>query len=154
MTREQAKRVEFFPEAGMMTLLIVLMVIAMRGGLQQEPLRWGNAYHSTNDFVNQMSLNGLFALGQSGLDHIRHSKTTAWQRKMPIGEAREIARKLVVSPSEQLLDPGERTVLRKGVPTSSLVTLNRRARAPNRHRRSPAASRPRGRSNRAPAHGR
>jgi phosphoglycerol transferase MdoB-like AlkP superfamily enzyme len=56
-------------QIGQYIALIALVVIGMRGGLQHEPLRWGNAYHSQNDFVNEMSLNGVFALATSGIDH-------------------------------------------------------------------------------------
>ena len=43
-----AERFEPGLEAIAMVLLIVAMAIAMRGGLQSEPLRWGDAYHSSN----------------------------------------------------------------------------------------------------------
>jgi phosphoglycerol transferase MdoB-like AlkP superfamily enzyme len=115
-----------------MALLIGLMVIAMRGGLQSEPLQWGDAYHSSNDFVNQMGLNGLFALGQSGLDHFRHQRASAWLTSMPIDEARSIARGMIVAPNEKLIDPDTRTVLRATTrPADALVTLRKGPRPPN-----------------------
>lgn len=112
--------------------LIALMIIAMRGGLQSEPLRWGNAYHSENEFVNQMTLNGLFALSRSGLDHFRHRTSVAWLHKLPPDEAKSVARKLIVSPSETLLDPAGSTVLRRtDHPVPGTVTLRKVGRPPN-----------------------
>ncbi len=111
-------------EAIAMTLLIVGVVIGMRGGLQSEPLRWGNAYHSCNEFVNQMSLNGLFALGQSGIDSLRHARSSSWMRRVPLDAAREVVRKLVVEPGETLVDPQHSTVLRQRTgPGSNTIKL-------------------------------
>src|SRR4051812_49377514 len=93
-------------ELTQMGILCVLWIIGMRGGLQAEPLRWGDAYHSNSEFVNQMSLNGMFALGQSAMDHFRFGKSSAaWLRRMPPDEAMATARKLIISPSETLIDP-------------------------------------------------
>ncbi len=114
-----------------MALLIAGLVIGMRGGVQSEPLRWGDAYHSNNDFVNQMSLNGLFALGRSAADRFGHQKSSPWLRHMPLEEARAITRRLVVEPDEALLDSDQRTVLRKDSAVHNSVTLRKGARAPN-----------------------
>jgi phosphoglycerol transferase MdoB-like AlkP superfamily enzyme len=132
--RGEQKRqpVSVIGEIAQFAVLIGLMIIAMRGGLQSEPLRWGNAYHSNNEFVNQMSLNGLFALGQSGIDHFRHSQSSAWMRRMPADQAKSIARKLIVAPNETLLDPAGSTVLRRTEhPTPGTVSLRKGDRPPN-----------------------
>lgn len=126
-----AERDNPLAEAGLMALLIGLLVVGMRGGLQGEPLRWGHAIHSSNDFVNQMSLNGLFALGQSGLNQVRHRKSSSWRRRMPLDEARAIARDMVLEAGETLIDPNERTVLRTGSVAENSVTLGKGPRPPN-----------------------
>lgn len=119
-------------EAAQMALLIGLMVIGMRGGLQEEPLHWGNAYHSSNEFINQMSLNGVYALGQSAVDHFQHRKSSAWTRKLPYEQARAVTRSLIVAPNEKLLEPEGSTVLREPVrPAKRTVTLKHGERPPN-----------------------
>ncbi len=106
-----------------MALLIAAMIIAMRGGFQSEALQWGDAYHSGSEFINQMSLNGLFALGRSGLDRYGRQHASPWLRRMPIDEARALARKLVVDKDEELLDPRRRAVLRRDTDFRNSVTL-------------------------------
>ncbi len=118
-------------EAIAMALVIAAMALAMRGGFQSEPLRWGDAYHSNNEFINQMSLNGLFALGQSAIDHFGHKKSSAWLHRMPIQEARDVARKLVVETDEVLIDPQRRTMLRDDREIHTSVSLNKGNRPPN-----------------------
>ncbi len=49
-------------------LIVVALVIAARGGLQGEPLRWGRAFHGKSEFANQMSLNSLYSLAVAGRD--------------------------------------------------------------------------------------
>lgn len=132
LTGRESEPVSPIREAGWMAASIVLLVIGMRGGLQDEPLRWGNAYHGDNDYVNQMSLNGLFALGQSGVDHFRRAKRSHWQSRMPIEEARAVARGMVVGADERLVEPAGRVVLRTAGPAADgTVTLRKTGRAPN-----------------------
>ena len=92
--------------------VIPLTVFAMRGGFQAEPLRWGNAYKSGNEFVDQMSLNGLFTLGVSARDKLQHHSASRVWTRVDIAQARSVARQMILAPGDQLLDPDNRTVLR------------------------------------------
>jgi arylsulfatase A-like enzyme len=91
------------------------IVLGCRGGLQSEPLAWGDAFHSENEFTNQMSLNGVWCLGQAVRDSTgRGTHAGGWAKHMPAPEARDVARRMIVAPGERLLDPAGRTVLRDG----------------------------------------
>lgn len=114
-------------------VLVALFVVAMRGGLQTEPLRWGDAYRSHSDFANQLGLNGLFCIAHSALDRYQRRDTDVWLKgKTPLAESRALARRLVVAPGETLLDPDERTVFRQSNPAGpASVRLKPTKRPPN-----------------------
>ncbi len=101
--------------------IAALVVIGARGGLAGEPLAWGVAFQGPNDYTNQMSLNGLWCLGKAADDMLeRGQKSAGWGGgKVPIEEARQVARSMFVTPGEHLLDPNHRTALRNGDPGSS-----------------------------------
>jgi phosphoglycerol transferase MdoB-like AlkP superfamily enzyme len=117
-------------EIAAVVALAAVLVIGMRGGLQSEPLRWGNAFTSSNEFTNQMGLNGLYTLGVK--DRASHKDASAaWVNRMPLEEARRVARALVVEPDEILTDPADRTVLRRDPTEVNWLALRHRERAPN-----------------------
>jgi phosphoglycerol transferase MdoB-like AlkP superfamily enzyme len=95
--------------------VVGMLVVGVRGGLQGEPLRWGDAFGGDNDYVSQMSLNGLWTLGSAMADTFdRGRQSSGWAKQLSPDEARQIARDLVVGPGETLNDPQARTVLRTG----------------------------------------
>ncbi|MDY0190283.1 MAG: LTA synthase family protein [Desulfuromonas sp.] len=93
------------------TVLLVLMVFALRGGFNHEPLRWGDAFFSQNPFANHLALNGLFTLGRTGWDKI-YSKQKVWAQAMPAPQALELTRNLVVDQPEALIQPQQYPLLR------------------------------------------
>jgi phosphoglycerol transferase MdoB-like AlkP superfamily enzyme len=96
-------------------LVAATIVLGCRGGVQGEPLAWGDAFRSDNEFTNQMSLNGAWCLGQALRDSFgRGAHAGGWAGRMPAQEARDVARRMVVAGRERLLDPAGRTVLRDG----------------------------------------
>lgn len=97
-------------------LIVFTCVFGARGGFGGEPLAWGDAFHSNNDYTNQMSLNGLWSLKQAIRESSdRGQKASGWGGgKMPLDEARSVARSMLLAPREHLIDPRHRTVLRNG----------------------------------------
>lgn len=113
------------------TLVVLILGFGSRGGFQNEPLRWGDAFRGDNEFANQMSLNGIFCLGDTIQDmSTRSVRGSRWAGKLDIDEARSIVRGMIKAPGEQILDPKHRTVFRQGDVGSSLV-LPQRARPMN-----------------------
>lgn len=117
-------------ELSWMVAVIVGLVFGLRGGVQGEPLQWGDAFRGHNEFVNQMSLNGLWSLSYAAMDSIdRDRESAAWAATMPPAEARRITQQLFTSQGESLVDPANRTALRRqgGAPASvRLVTADGR----------------------------
>src|SRR5262249_37857629 len=69
-------------------LWLAVSVVAIRGGLQQSVLRWGDAFFSQNTYANQMTQNGVFAL----IDTLRQRDKArpalaAWKRTLPLDQA-------------------------------------------------------------------
>ena len=100
----------------MVLVVLLLLGVACRGTLRfGPPLRWGDAYHSTFAFANQLGLNGVFTLAKAvaadGGEQSAH-----WLRVMPEAEALALTRKLVVTGSDRLLDAGTAPLLRHHVP--------------------------------------
>nr|WP_320049285.1 LTA synthase family protein [uncultured Desulfuromonas sp.] len=83
------------------TLFIALMVFAMRGGFQHEPLRWGDAFFSEQPFANHLALNGVFTLGRTAWDKI-YSKQKSWTTAMKDEEALQTTRQLVLTNQDRL----------------------------------------------------
>jgi len=103
-------------------VVVFTLVFCSRGGFQHEPLRWGDAFKGRSEFANQMGLNGLYSLSSTALDMLTRGKAAGrWAASMPLPEARAVVRQMVLAPGEQLLDPQNRTVLRRGDSGSGLV---------------------------------
>jgi phosphoglycerol transferase MdoB-like AlkP superfamily enzyme len=103
-------------------LLAGVAVIGIRGGLQSTPLRWGNAYFSGNTYANQMAGNGLWSL----MDALRTASSgkklaRQWKRRMPLEEAIQRIREIVLLPGEKLVDPEKYPLLRVSPPNDAVV---------------------------------
>lgn len=112
--------------------LIPAMIVGMRGGLQSTPLRWGDAYRSDNEFVNEMSLNGLFTLGLSVRDLFSKTpRTGKWNHSVDAEQARAVVREMILEPGQRLVDPDRRTVFREGLSPALPEVLRKTGRPVN-----------------------
>lgn len=117
--------VNFTAESIGATVLVVGLVLGSRGGVQGEPIRWGDAFHGPNEYANQMSLNGLYSLANAVRDSVSRTATGAkWADEEALSVDRAAVRGLLLAPGEKLLDPENRTVLRQG-DTGSTLRLTR-----------------------------
>ena len=83
----EAGRRAWRPGRAMATLaVLVLLLLAARGGPTGEPLRWGDAFFSETTFANHLALNGMFTLGRSAWDVI-YRKESFWVNRQPADEA-------------------------------------------------------------------
>lgn len=96
-------------------LMVAITLIGARGGLQKDPLTWGAAFTGPSEYANQMSGNGLYSLAGAAREMTSRSREAApWTNKLPLPEARSLARSLILAPTETLLDADHRTMLRAG----------------------------------------
>lgn len=102
-------------------ITIPLAVIAHRGGLQQSPLRWGDAIFSQNTYANHMAQNGVHAMmmtlwnARDGQDETRR-----WIRSITHEAAVSAMRSATLLPGEELIDPGLYPLKRRAVPAQSI----------------------------------
>ncbi len=59
------RRINILFRYGAYLALIVLLVIGIRGRFGIKPLDWGEAFFSENQFINQLTLNGVYTLSHS-----------------------------------------------------------------------------------------
>lgn len=107
---------------GITLVLAACAVLAIRGGLGAAPLRWGDAFFSHNAYANQMAMNGLWAI----IDTARHAtkdkgESKKWMKRMPVDEAIDTTREIVMLPGEKLVDPDKFPLLRISPPNDMLV---------------------------------
>jgi phosphoglycerol transferase MdoB-like AlkP superfamily enzyme len=102
-------------------LVMLLGVIGARGTLRSgPPLRWGDAYFSSNMFANHLSLNGTFTLVKA-LEDVKNQKIGGkWLDALPRDEATAVTRKMLVTERDELLETDRYAVLRKHHPVSRL----------------------------------
>lgn len=93
-------------------LVLLALIFGLRGGFQSAPLRWGDAFKSEHDIVNQLSLNGVYVLGKTLADSTKSADATRrWVAYQSISEARDIARSMVLDSDDRLISPADSTVL-------------------------------------------
>jgi len=96
---------------------LALMVIGSRGGLANEPLRWGDAFFCEDAFANNLALNGVYTLGRSALEKTFGSQQF-WTKAMPRDEALRTTKSMLFLPDEQDLSSPEFPLLRKPAATA------------------------------------
>lgn len=108
------------------------LVLCMRGGLQHEPIRWGDAFKSNSAYANEMGLNGTYTLGRTLIDYYLSSNASAkWIKGFPKDEAQKIAREMVLSPSDEALDATHSDVTRVLRSKNRSISLAPTGRKPN-----------------------
>ena len=119
-------------EALCVFIAVAGLVVGIRGGIQGTPLRWGDAFKSESDTVNQLSLNGIYTLGRTLSDNfIRTDMSAPWLGHMSITDARRITRDIVVSDSDVLVEPQQSTVARVSGQESRTLRLKAGVSRPN-----------------------
>ena len=86
---------------------LILLGIAMRGGVSLAPLDWGSAYHSNFSFANDLSLNGVFTLGHSLYEDYADKQSPTRYQFLTAEEALKTVQQSVVAPFDSLLEPGQ-----------------------------------------------
>lgn len=108
-----------------MFVVLLMIVIGARGTLRQgPPLRWGDAFHSQSLFANHLGLNGIFTLYKAASKGNGKTNKNFWLNAMPIEQATDITKKLLLTPQDELLGGEEHPFLRRHTGTSLPSNLN------------------------------
>ena len=95
-------------------LVFVSMALGARGTFRQgPPLRWGDAFHSQNLFANHLGLNGIFTLYKAAGSGNGKTNKKYWLNAMPLEEATDIVKSMLVTPQEELLGDEQHPLLRR-----------------------------------------
>ena len=102
-----------FANLPVVALLALVLLIAARGTLRSgPPLRWGDAYHSENIFLNHLALNGSFTLIKAAIYDNQNNIDSHWLRSLPSDQALTVTRSLLVGVNDRIVDE-ERVPVRR-----------------------------------------
>ncbi|MCY1339786.1 Phosphoglycerol transferase I [compost metagenome] len=98
-------------------LVVLVCVAAARGTLRQgPPLRWGDAFTTDSMFANQLGLNGTLTLIKAAEARFSEHRENIWKATLPVEQARDIVRSMLLLPDEKLVDADEAAVRRDYTP--------------------------------------
>ena len=95
------------------SLCLVICVIAARGTLRQgPPLRWGDAYTTHSMFANHLGLNPVLSLYNAAKTTFSAHRDNIWKATLPVEQAQDITRDLVLTPRDELIDADSAAIRR------------------------------------------
>ncbi|MDR0564439.1 MAG: LTA synthase family protein, partial [Azoarcus sp.] len=98
-------------------MCLAFAVLAIRGTLRHgPPMRWGDAFTTSSVFANQLGLNGVLTLADAALTRFSSERKNAWKPTLPTEEAQSMARKMLLTPNDQLVDSADAPVRRDFTP--------------------------------------
>lgn len=101
-------------------LVLFLTAWGARGTLRSgPPLRWGDAFHSEHLFANHLALNGTYTLVKAAID-VSKERDPHWLSALPQDEATALARRVLLTPQDELLLPEQYPLLRRHTPINRL----------------------------------
>jgi phosphoglycerol transferase MdoB-like AlkP superfamily enzyme len=99
------------------SICLVICVVAARGTLRQgAPLRWGDAYTTHSMFANHLGLNPVLSLYNAAKTTFSEHRDNIWKATLPASEAQDIARDLVLTAHDQLIDADSAAIRRINSP--------------------------------------
>ncbi|MCY1334792.1 Phosphoglycerol transferase I [compost metagenome] len=107
----------WFGRLAIFMICLVVAVVAARGHLRQgPPLRWGDAFTTDSMFANQLGLNGTLTLIKAAEARFSEHRENIWKATLPVEQARDIVRSMLLLPDEKLVDADEAAVRRDYTP--------------------------------------
>ncbi len=104
--------------------VLILHAIACRGTLRSgPPLRWGDAYHSTNLFANHLALNGIYTLVKAALDVKKRKNRKRWLRVMAETKALDKTRRLLLQEGDNLVEAENMPLKREHHPQATKTAV-------------------------------
>jgi phosphoglycerol transferase MdoB-like AlkP superfamily enzyme len=86
-------------------VLLVVSVVAARGTLRQgPPLRWGDAFTTASTFANHLGQNATLSLYDAARNRFSSHRDNSWKATLPVADAQAIARELLLTGNDRLVD--------------------------------------------------
>ena len=101
-----ARRVASWPARfAVFGVLLVVSVVAARGTLRQgPPLRWGDAFTTASTFANHLGQNATLSLYDAARNRFSSHRDNSWKATLPVADAQAIARELLLTGNDRLVD--------------------------------------------------
>ncbi|MDD1014886.1 LTA synthase family protein [Pseudomonas rubra] len=98
-------------------MILLVAVIAARGTLRQgPPMRWGDAFTTDSNFVNQLGLNGTLTLIDAAKSRFGEDRANVWKSTIEQGLATQTVRDMLLTPNDKLVDADSAAVRRDFTP--------------------------------------
>ncbi|KJK06383.1 MULTISPECIES: LTA synthase family protein [unclassified Pseudomonas] len=98
-------------------MILLVAVIAARGTLRQgPPMRWGDAFTTDSNFVNQLGLNGTLTLIDAAKSRFGEDRANVWKSTIEQSLATQTVRDMLLTENDKLVDADEAAVRRDFTP--------------------------------------
>ncbi|MDD2055996.1 LTA synthase family protein [Pseudomonas sp. GD03860] len=98
-------------------MILLVAVIAARGTLRQgPPMRWGDAFTTDSNFVNQLGLNGTLTLIDAAKSRFGEDRANIWKSTIEQGLATQTVRDMLLTDNDKLVDADSAAVRRDFTP--------------------------------------
>ena len=98
-------------------MILLVAVIAARGTLRQgPPMRWGDAFTTDSNFVNQLGLNGTLTLIDAAKSRFSEDRDNIWKATLDPHVAQQTVRDMLLTPHDKLVDADSAAVRRVFTP--------------------------------------
>ncbi|MDD2046523.1 LTA synthase family protein [Pseudomonas putida] len=101
-------------------MILLVAVIAARGTLRQgPPMRWGDAFTTDSNFVNQLGLNGTLTLIDAAKSRFGEDRANVWKSTIEQTLATQTVRDMLLTDNDKLVDADSAAVRRDFTPPSA-----------------------------------
>ncbi len=98
-------------------VILLVAVIAARGTLRQgPPMRWGDAFTTDSNFVNQLGLNGTLTLIDAAKSRMSEDRDNIWKSTLDQKVALQTVRDMLLTPHDKLVDADSAAIRRDFTP--------------------------------------
>ena len=98
-------------------MILLVAVIAARGTLRQgPPMRWGDAFTTDSNFVNQLGLNGTLTLIDAAKSRFGEDRANVWKSTIEQTLATQTVRDMLLTGNDKLVDADSAAVRRDFTP--------------------------------------
>ncbi|MEG0857975.1 MAG: LTA synthase family protein [Pseudomonas sp.] len=98
-------------------MILLVAVIAARGTLRQgPPMRWGDAFTTDSNFVNQLGLNGTLTLIDAAKSRFGEDRANVWKSTIEQTLATQTVRDMLLTDNDKLVDADSAAVRRDFTP--------------------------------------
>lgn len=101
-------------------MILLVAVAAARGTLRQgPPMRWGDAFTTDSNFVNQLGLNGTLTLIDAAKSRFGEDRANVWKSTIEQSLATQTVRDMLLTENDKLVDADTAAVRRDFTPPAN-----------------------------------